>query len=324
MLRERYAESTRFGFRYILDNRKPRVKYKETCPNCGKRKCFTVILDTATGEALNGYGICDHADKCQFQRFPKGKDYPETELFISEYHMKPEIIDHGTKNCLGACDVLPFVGDYERNALYTFLCTLFDESTVSKIFRRYLVGTIDMYAWVGCSIFYQVDKEYVIRTGKVLDYDRKTGKRVRDRYGNGHITWIHSMVHPDYELKQCLFGEHLLTQFGDEETVNLVESEKTAIICSINNPNKMFMATGGMNNLRLSTMEALYGRKITAHPDKGEGYRKWQGKADGLLSDFSIELSDYMEKKKNMEDGDDIADYIIQKKQKKVSHEEKD
>ena len=65
---------------------------------------------------------------------------------------------------------------------------------------------------------------------------------------------------PDYsddkqEMKQCLFGLHLLHRYEEPriaQTVNLVESEKTAIIMAIaygNNSQSMWMATGGMENL---------------------------------------------------------------------------
>ena len=38
----------------------------------------------------------------------------------------------------------------------------------------------------------------------------------------------------EWELSQCLFGEHLLSLYPDR-TVALVESEKTAVICSSRN-----------------------------------------------------------------------------------------
>ena len=52
--------------------------------------------------------------------------------------------------------------------------------------------------------------------------------------------WVHTnlkaayLLQPEWRLTQCLFGEHLL---NDKDKVNatvaLVESEKTAVICSL-------------------------------------------------------------------------------------------
>lgn len=48
----------------------------------------------------------------------------------------------------------------------------------------------------------------------------------------------------EWELPQCLFGEHLLKKYPNK-TVALVESEKTAIICSALMPDYIWLATGG-------------------------------------------------------------------------------
>ena len=40
-------------------------------------------------------------------------------------------------------------------------------------------------------------------------YDPTTGKRVKEPFN--HISWVHKVIkQPEFELKQCLFGEHLL------------------------------------------------------------------------------------------------------------------
>jgi hypothetical protein len=63
---------------------------------------------------------------------------------------------------------------------------------------------------------------------------RQTYKR---RNHPGRINWLHTTLKrrhqlpKDWQLTQCLFGEHLLPQHPDK-AVALVESEKTAIICA--------------------------------------------------------------------------------------------
>ena len=46
----------------------------------------------------------------------------------------------------------------------------------------------------------------------------------------------------EWELSQCLFGEHLLSLYPDR-TVALVESEKTAVICAGFIPEYVWLAT---------------------------------------------------------------------------------
>ena len=65
----------------------------------------------------------------------------------------------------------------------------------------------------------------------------------------GGINWIHSIMKKrqllpeDYNLVQCLFGEHLLRIYPDRIVV-LVESEKSALIASGVYPNYIWLATG--------------------------------------------------------------------------------
>lgn len=48
----------------------------------------------------------------------------------------------------------------------------------------------------------------------------------------------------DWQLSQCLFGEHLLALYQGKP-VGLVESEKTAVIAAGLMPKYMWLATGG-------------------------------------------------------------------------------
>ena len=66
------------------------------------------------------------------------------------------------------------------------------------------------------------------------------------------INWVHSVMKyagqlpENWELTQCLFGEHLLSAIDEKQkTVALVESEKTAIIASCIMPKYIWLATGG-------------------------------------------------------------------------------
>ena len=74
-------------------------------------------------------------------------------------------------------------------------------------------------------------------------------------------------------MKQCLFGLHLLND--NVKQVAIVESEKTALIMSIEFPNYTWMSTGSLNGFKHEYLAPLINRKIIAFPDKG-GYEKWK------------------------------------------------
>ena len=126
------------------------------------------------------------------------------------------------------------------------------------------------------------------------------------------MAWIHNSVSTDYSLKQCLFGEHLLNQSHSESVINIVEAEKTAVVASIYYPDRIWMATGGLQNLRPEVMLPLKNYKIIVHPDKGEAFGKWEQKISANLPDYNIKMSKFLESK-DLPDGSDIADYIIRR-----------
>ena len=54
----------------------------------------------------------------------------------------------------------------------------------------------------------------------------------------------------DYVIKKTLFGEHLLRYPAyAENVIGIVESEKSAVVCSLCFPNVLWMATGSKGNM---------------------------------------------------------------------------
>lgn len=322
----RYGDIPRFQ----LDRRPGRSRLKMTCPSCGRTKCFTPYIDVETGTIVGSqFGRCDHERTCGYHNPPKGKDVGERDVWTSGNKCLKEFKPPENPNMI---NYIPF-GDFaktvnpdNRNTLFKFLSYLWGEERVSDIFRRYYVGTMDLWSWSGCCIFWQIDKNFVCRTGKIMDFGIKRDesgemidvKRVKEKTGDNdekpHVMFYHSLNGNDFLLRQCLFGEHLLSSYPDK-TVNLVESEKTAIICSINRPDKLFVATGGLQNLRFDVVSVLRERKTIAFPDKGSAYDVWKEKVGNMMMD-NIKVSDYLQDIEDVGDGDDIADLIIKNKVK--------
>ena len=126
------------------------------------------------------------------------------------------------------------------------LCDTVIQETAKSLVEKYRIGTTkDGYA-----VFYQFDIRDRCRAGKIIPYNPRTGHRIKD----GSIPaamWVHSRLKAlhqlpqDWTLSQCLFGEHLLPLCPDLP-VALVETEKTAVICSAVFPEFLWLSTGGL------------------------------------------------------------------------------
>jgi hypothetical protein len=124
---------------------------------------------------------------------------------------------------------------------------------------------------------------------------------------------VHSVLKlPEFELQQCLFGEHLL-RAEPQKPVAIVESEKTAIISSVYLPDFIWLAVGSLNNLTAERCKQLAGRKVILYPDL-KALDKWKAKAAELSKITKFVVSDLLERKATEADkqkGFDLADYLI-------------
>ena len=186
-----------------------------------------------------------------------------------------------------------------------------DEESRMRLMEKYNVGTSKK--WGGSTVFWQVDVQGRVRTGKIMCYDPETGHRVKEPHSR--VCWVHTeLKEKDYHLKQCLFGEHLLPS-NPALPVILVESEKTALIGSFFIPEMLWLASGGINGcFNSETMEVLRGRDVTLMPDLG-AMEIWRQKAE-ILSPIcnTVTVSDVLEKEAEdwqREKGWDIADFLL-------------
>ena len=134
---------------------------------------------------------------------------------------------------------------------------------------------------------------------------------------DGRINWLHTTLKrrhqlpKDWQLTQCLFGEHLLPQHPDK-TVALVESEKTTIICAALMPQYLWLATGGKSQFN-NRLASLKGRKLIAFPGI-DAYHDWLRRT----ADFphlDLKVSDLLEKNATPEARVahiDLADWLLE------------
>jgi hypothetical protein len=160
-------------------------------------------------------------------------------------------------------------------------------------------------------VFWQIDKNGEVRAGKIMLYNPTTGKRIKEPFN--HINWVHkSLQQPEFELGQCLFGEHLL--IDKTKPVAVVESEKTAVIASVYLPQFIWVAVGSLTNLNAEKCSILKGRTVALFPDLN-GFDKWNTKANELSHLANFVVSDLLERKATeteRKQGFDLADYLIQ------------
>ena len=99
-------------------------------------------------------------------------------------------------------------------------------------------------------------------------YNPTTGRRVKEP--QTRVSWAHAELHlPTFNLRQCLFGQHLLPLYPDW-TVFLVESEKSAVIAAHYMSDVLWLATGGKHGcFNVRTVEALRGRDVILLLDLG-------------------------------------------------------
>ena len=145
------------------------------------------------------------------------------------------------------------------------------------------------------------------------------GKRDKDKV-TGKPGWMHNqkgvrercdMEHHEY--RATLFGMHLLKKYPDA-TINIVESEKTALIMSIaygNLDKNLWLACGGLEFLKVEALRPLIdsGRRVWIWPDK-DGVEKWKAKVGHLCNDRFNIYTGFFDKYWLPEDGPkaDLAD----------------
>jgi len=291
--------------RYILEPYKG-MSTRYTCPSCGKHRKFARYIDTETNEHLGDIvGKCERSDNCSHHYTPKqyfadnGITAEPSNIIKTPEPIKPmSLIQHTL--------LTKTLKDYEYNHFVTYLSTLFDTATVEDLINRYKVGTSKH--WPGSTVFWQIDQAGNIRTGKIMQYDPATGKRVKEPFEK--IQWVHKVIkEADFTLKQCLFGEHLL--LNNKLPVAVVESEKTAIIAAGYLPQFTWVAAGNKQGLSVDKCNALkqHNKTVILYPDLN-AFKDWFAKAKL----YNFKTSDLLEKKATEEErsrGLDLADYLV-------------
>ncbi len=292
------------------------------CPSCQQRdKTFSLYIDTETGKLIHpSVGRCNRESNCGYHYTPKkyfqdnniSFDTPQPKAYKPQtFTPQPKFVSFIPDEVFKA-SLNPTA--FETNHFVQFLINQFGVEIASELVSRCFIATSKH--WNGATVFWQIDTQGKVRTGKIMLYSPTTGKRVKEPFN--HINWAHkALKQPEFELRQCLFGEHLL--IDKTKPVAIVESEKTAIIASVYLPEFIWLAVGSLTNLNAEKCSILKGRTVTLFPDLN-GFEKWSSKAKELSHLASFTVSDLLERKATeaeREQGLDLADFLI-----KLNHKE--
>lgn len=176
-----------------------------------------------------------------------------------------------------------------KDGLYVALSRHFGEEMVSEYYHRYNVTPQISDNGIE-TIFWYVDQMNRVCFDKRLIYD-KTGHRIKNLHGGRLFTKLRGYT------GRCMFGIQSAT--------NVVESEKTALYCSMYFGGD-WLATGGSCNTSLISSEHVL------YPDR-DAYGEWERKFPGQCRKWWDEL-DYTD----CGEKDDLADYIEWKLKTKI------
>ena len=310
-----------------------KYKGKDTrhdCPSCKAKLSFTQYLDGNTHKPIHDIvGKCNRESKCGYHYTPK-QYFLDNPSFLSPPLVGGRVGSacHVSKTPPSATLKPPLAGGLvgsipfsfvERSASYgsnfvRFLCEILTDKQIEYVGEHYALGATKNNE----VIFWQIDINGKVRTGKIMQYNPTTGRRLK--HESGAIDWVHNKLKKskelpeDFNLQQCFFGEHLLKIYPDKQ-VAIVESEKSAIIASIIFSDLIWLAAGNLNGLSIEKCHALKGRDVNLYPDLG-AFEKWSLKGEEIQKkcNCKVSISILLEDEATDFDranGFDIADYII-------------
>lgn len=242
---------------------------KLECPRCGQKR-FVPYVATADGQTIakdeHGsaiYGKCDRQDHCGYHLYPS--------------HVSDEGIRKVEPKPKKPLRFYPSSVRVDINTpLFDYAARLLGASRAMEVWNTYKIGRDGSR-----TVFWQIAKDGEVRTGKSIPYG-EDGHRIKT---DAHpANWLHCSPnwkgwHDGEELRQCYFGEHLLT-VRPEDKVVIVESEKTAALMSSISDGWIWLASGGAQGLKNEDKnKALEGRDVWLMPDNGQ-YWNWREIAD--------------------------------------------
>ena len=282
------------------------------CPACNHNHEFTKYIDLENQiEFPDDIGICNRQVACGYHKTPKMYfeqnkgimfDIPNTARPVAP----PRPVDFISGDVMQST-----LRNYDQNEFIKGLKLRFSPNEVDAVLNKYYIGTSKH--WQGSTVFWQVDILGRVRQAKVIPYQSDTLKRNKDL--NVWFAGKTILKNLEANLQQCFYGESQLKDAPLSIPVAIVESEKTAVICSIAMPQFIWLATGGSNGCKWldgAVNGVLKGRAVTLFPDN-DAYELWTKKAVTLqaVAGCKVKVSDILKTKFGHELKYDLADVLL-------------
>ena len=174
-----------------------------------------------------------------------------------------------------------------------------------RVYDDYCIGATRQ----GDVIFWQIDEHGLVHTGHIMAYNRQGHRQGYQSWTHFRLQ-CQGLLPLDYQPPKCFFGQHLLAWqaregrqpvaaggqtapggagasavrqpvtgqagggVGPAPTICIVESEKTAVLMALMQPDFLWLATAGCGGLSVEKTACLKGRRVLLFPDSG-CYDKW-------------------------------------------------
>ena len=217
-------------------------------------------------------------------------------------------------------------GDVLVRWLRSHLWDASQRSRIDDVLKAYHLGTATTKKNEQFTIFWYLNELGELCTGKMIRY-KYNGKRMKKEDGVQNATdWVHAWLYRSpvstaydrekVDWKRTYFGMHLVPMYP-MATVNIVESEKTAVIMAIaygNRPDSIWVACGSKTNITHRRLAPLIraGRNIVLYPDR-DAVDEWKAAADAIGYRHLSVNDEPVTKWWRPEDGEkaDIADIVL-------------
>jgi hypothetical protein len=243
----------------LEEHRGMRIYYN--CPGCLGEKVFVRYVYLKTGVQ-----VADNVGECTAKKKECGYHYSPFEYFRDKRILPNPKGVNAPPSYIPYNQLTKSSTRYHENNFVIYLRAEFGDDATKSLVERYRIGTSNICK--GGVIFWHIDREGHIRTGRLFHYNLATGNEMRYPYSIKR--WVHSYYsNNSFNLVHCFFGEHLIMQ-EPTKTIIVVYNEKEAIIGSHFYPEYLWLALcdgGSVPNSQM--LQTLSNRKVIWFPESG-------------------------------------------------------
>lgn len=248
------------------------------------------------------------SNKSEFEIYDIKK--PFFDSFDNDELKSIQAIDFSEYSYIDIKHLVKSENSYESNNFIVALECFYGKRLVQNAITKYRLGTSQ--AWKGFTIFWYIDIKGRICSGKIRNYKCLYEESIvfneKPLYDSVRsILYEKGVIDDDFNQRPTLFGEHLLKD--NQKPVAIVESEKTAVMASLEYPDFTWLATGIDSHLTYDKVKVLEGFDVTLCPND-QNFKLWYKKA--IEYGFKISLLTKHELSWKENPKADLSDWILE------------